>query len=263
MAGIGIAMSFVWVTFFCVFIPTLGKVGRFAYEVKQEAQLSSIDTGLELFNSEFDGYPPSDPLGEDGKPYCGAMKLCEALMGRDLEGFHPSSRFRREGTDDYGIPLYDSNTLDVRKGPYLPFETANAFALKGLYENIGPLDGNHFVLCDVFKNVPNRETGKKAGMPILYYKADTSKTAHNVDDPNDPNNIYNYKDNHALLALGIPGNQAKKHPLFRDPKRFYEMTKDYDPDGTIRPRRAGTFILLSAGYDGLYGTRDDIVNFEF
>ena len=29
-----------------------------------------------------------------------------------------------------------------------------------------------------------------------------------------------------------------------------------------RPYRAGTFILISAGKDGIYGTSDDITNFS-
>jgi len=31
----------------------------------------------------------------------------------------------------------------------------------------------------------------------------------------------------------------------------------------VRPFRADTYILISAGKDGLYGTKDDICNFEF
>lgn len=262
IAGTGIVLSSIWVTFFFVCIPMLGKVKRSAYEVKQKAQLKSIDTAIELFNSEFDGYPPSDELDGDGKPYCGAIKLCEASMGRDLQGFHPDSKFRREGKDDSGIPLYGSQTVDVRKGPYLPLETANAFPLKYIYENVGPFDGNDFVHCDVFRKVTNRTTGKKAGMPILYYKADISKTAHNIDDPDDPNNIYDYKDNHALLALGVPGKPEQKHPLYENPKIFYEMTKDYMNKNQSKPNNAETFILISAGVDGLYGTKDDVANFE-
>ena len=30
-----------------------------------------------------------------------------------------------------------------------------------------------------------------------------------------------------------------------------------------RPYRADSYILISAGYDGLYGTRDDICNFDW
>ena len=98
-------------------------------------------------------------------------------------------------------------------------------------------------------------------MPILYYKADTSKTAHDVNDPNNPENIYDYRDNHALLALGVPGKPEQSHPLYENPKLFYEMTRNYRAAKTSTPVRADTYILLSAGWDGLYGTKDDIPNF--
>jgi len=250
------------IVFSIILLSITRRIKLYAYIVKQKSQLLSIDTALELFKSEFDGYPPSDALGEDGKSYCGAIKLCEALDGRDLRGFNPSSRFKREGKDDSGIPLYDSNTLDVRKGPYLPLESGRPFRLKDLYQNIGPFDGNDFVLCDVFGKVVHTEIGMKINMPILYYKADTSKTAHDVNDPNNPENIYDYRDNHALLALGVPGKPGKKHPLYEDPKIFYEMTWNTRVTGPSVPNRADTFILLSAGPDGLYGTKDDIANFD-
>ena len=247
--------------FYIIFLSIPRRIKLYAYIVKQKAQFLSIDSALELFKSDFGYYPPSDALDEDGTSYCGAIKLCEALEGQDLKGFHPSSQFRREGKNDLGIPLYDSNTLDVRKGPYLPLESANAFRLKDLYKNVGPFDGNDFVLCDVFGEVVHIEIGMKINMPILYYRADISKTAHNIDDPNDPENIYDYKDNHALLALGVPGRPEQTHPLYEDPKIFYEMTRDTRVTGPSVPNRADTYILLSAGSDGLYGTEDDIPNF--
>jgi hypothetical protein len=30
-----------------------------------------------------------------------------------------------------------------------------------------------------------------------------------------------------------------------------------------RPYRRDSYILISAGYDGLYGTADDVLNFEW
>lgn len=254
---------FLIVLVFCIILLSITRrIKLHAYIVKQKAQFLSIGSALELFESDFGYYPPSDALDENGTSYCGAIKLCEALEGRDLKGFHPNSRFRREGKSDSVIPLYDSNTLDVRKGPYLPLESANAFRLKDLYQNIAPFDGNDFVLCDVFGKVVHIETDMKINMPILYYKADISKTAHNVDDPNDPENIYDYRDNHALLALGVPGKPEQKHSLYEDPKIFYEMTRNTRVAGPSRPYRADTYILLSAGPDGLYGTEDDIPNFD-
>lgn len=242
---------------------------------RQQAQFNSIDAAIELFNSDFDGYPPSGALDENGKPYCGAMKLSEAMMGRDLMGFHPDSVFRSDGTDGKGNMLYPkSNTglevayqdsLKARKGPYLPLENANAYTLADIYGkgNTGSFDPNNYVLCDVWRKVTHTGTGKKIGMPVLYYKADTSKTAHDLNDPNNPENIFDYRDNHALLALGVPGKPDLKHPLYEDPKIFYEIAINDRVAGPKRPYRADTYILLSAGHDGLYGTKDDIANFDF
>ena len=258
MVVMGLVISLIWVillsTFFVYIMP-------FVYEVRQMAQFLDISTGIELFGSKFDGYPPSDVLDNDGRSYCGAMKLCEALVGRDLQGFHPSSKFRADGLDESGASLYDPNTLEDRKGPYVPEASSNPYRIKDLYGDAGPFDGNDYVLCDIFRQVTYGGTDKKIGMPILYYKANKSKTAHDVNDPDNPENIYDYRDNHALLALGVPGKPEQKHPLFENPKIFYEMTRNNRVAGPSVPNRADTYILLSAGRDGLYGTEDDIANF--
>ena len=93
-------------------VPALNKVKQYAYEVKQKAQFHSIDAALELFNSEFDGYPDSGALDPDAMQYCGAMKLCEAIISRDLMGFHPDSIFRSNGLGSLGINLYPPQTAD-------------------------------------------------------------------------------------------------------------------------------------------------------
>jgi hypothetical protein len=258
MAVIGLVISLIWIVSVIAF---LVYVIPLVYLVKQKAQFLDISTAIELFNSEFDGYPPSDALDEGGRPYCGAMKLCEAMMGRDLHGFHPSSKFRVGGFGESGAFLYNPNTLEDRKGPYVPDTSSYPYRLKDLYGDVGPFDGNEYVLWDIFRRNTNIDANKKIGMPILYYKADTSKTAHDINDPNNPENIYDYRDNHALLALGVPGKPGQKHPLYEDPKIFYEMTRNVRVTGPSVPNRADTYILLSAGPDGLYGTKDDIPNF--
>jgi type II secretory pathway pseudopilin PulG len=265
-------------------VPSLNMVRRYAWEVRQKAQFNSIDTAIELFNSEFQGYPDSsyeDPVGVD---YCGAMKLCEAMMGRDLLGFHPDSIFMSNGRDGITPPtreLYPeastvtedeyNNNISARKGPYLPLESANAYRLDDLYENTVPFDETHFVLCDVYKRVTLRSSGKKAGMPILYYKADTAKTKHNEENPEDPQNIYNYMDNHRLVGLGMPWDPpfegGDPHRLYMENGqqgvRFYMNTRNDKVTTASRPYRADSYILISAGYDGEYGTPDDICNFEW
>jgi type II secretory pathway pseudopilin PulG len=263
-------------------VPALNQVKRYAYEVKQKAQLKSIDTAVELFNSEFDGYPDSTYMDPAGVEYCGAMRLCEAVMGQDLQGVHPDTVFRSDGTDGIDTILYPDETtmsaqgyrdnLSMRKGPYLPLESANAFAVGDIYTDTGPFEPEHFVLCDVFRRVTNRTTGKKIGMPILYYKANTANTQHDVTNPDNPDNIYNYMDNQSLLLLGKPwntssGTSSEPHRLAIENGqpgiRFYWNTKNEKVTTASRPYKADTFILISAGYDGEYGTPDDICNYDW
>ena len=78
-------------------VPALNKVRRFATDVKQKAQFNSMNAAIELFNNEFDGYPSSSAMDVMNQPYCGAMKLCEALMGQDLLGFTRILSFERMG----------------------------------------------------------------------------------------------------------------------------------------------------------------------
>ncbi|UCG57860.1 MAG: type II secretion system protein [Phycisphaerales bacterium] len=264
-------------------VPALNQVKRYAWKVKQKTQLHSISAAIEMFNSEFDGYPDSGEKGPDGGFYCGAMKLCEAVMGQDLLGFHPDSTFRSDGTAYDPVTgaakdLYpDANTvsasiyrdnLSTRKGPYLPLESANAYALGDLHRNTGPFDAGQFVLCDEYRRVQHIRTGKKVGMPVLYYKANTARSRHNAGNPDDPENIYNYRDNHSLVMLGMPWDPpsagGQPHRLFENNgQRFYMNTKNEMVTTASRPYKADTFILISAGFDGEYGTPDDICNFDW
>ena len=110
--------------------------------------------------------------------------------------------------------------------------------------------------------------GKRTGMPILFYCARTeyfnqdSTDAANIDD-----DIYYYRDNMNLLALGTPDG-GSAHILdgsdnAADWLRFEDMilNPQIDPLLIKRPYRAGSYILIAAGKDGLYGTGDDITNF--
>ncbi|UCD49068.1 MAG: hypothetical protein JSW27_16225 [Phycisphaerales bacterium] len=246
---------------------------HYAYQVKQVAQLHSVSTALELHSNELGDYPPSEANDPTGVPYCGALKLCEAVMGQDFFGFHSNSAFRADGRDAMGaIDLYpdvdrlsaaerDAN-LEARKGPYVQLENANTYRLADIYGKgqTGAFDENLFVLCDTY--IRKRPGGAKTGMPILYYRANPKGTAHDVNDPDSPANIYDFRDNRMLLNLGVPDEPNAVHPL-ADARRFYINTQNDKPFGPLRPYNPDKFILISAGYDGLYGTADDICNFEW
>ena len=248
------------------------KVHTYSPDVQQKAQFNALNAAIELFNNEFDGYPPSSPNDPTGQPYGAVLKLAEALVGPDLLGFHSSSIFRRDGLDASGTLLYPhpedlsitppQSNLIARKGPFLQTENANARRLVDIYGKgkTDPFPEDTFVLCDIYER--RRPSGEKTGMPILYYRADSLSSAHDVANPDNPQNIYHYQDNQALLALGVPGKPGETHPL-ADPKRFYLNTQSLLVSSTPRPYRADTFILIRAGLDGLYGTADDICNFEW
>ncbi|MFZ2148328.1 MAG: type II secretion system protein [Sedimentisphaerales bacterium] len=255
-----------------VLVPALNNVRKYAQKVKQMAQFNSMQAAIELFNNENDGYPPSGALDGAGQPYCGAMKLCEAMMGRDLLGFHPDSAFRADAMDIAGVkeiylPTHDN--LKARKGPFLQLDNANAYRLVDIYGSgkTAPFNENLFVLCDVYTR--QMRTGMKTGMPILYYKAETSNNLHDPNSAPTPmdnmGNIYNYWDNQVLIGLGKPWEEAGKattHSL-AEPARFYRNTRNDKITTVRRPYRSDSYILISAGYDGEYGTADDICNFEW
>jgi type II secretory pathway pseudopilin PulG len=240
-----------------------------------------------------------DSSGND-YDYCGAQTLAETLVGWDLLGFHPKSAWRADGKNEDGTDMVyldgseseaerEAN-LKERRGPYLELATANVFRLgnssgsaeDGLFDSITPVE-NTYVICDVFTvriiAIGSGSAVKtvKAGTPILYYKANTSSKIFDPDSTSE-DQIYNLYDNFSFIRLGsvtADGSSGKAHPLGGDSGRnLYKF--DYGesnvygirdskittltlPDGW--PHRPDSYILISAGADGLYGTSDDIRNF--
>jgi type II secretory pathway pseudopilin PulG len=275
-------------------IPAVTAVRLTAKKVSQKAQFASIEMGLTAFRNDYGDYPPSnwwDPPPSPAGPrnYCGAQKQAEALVGLDLMGFHPKSDFRANGVNDAGLFVYNPNNavlMAQRKGPYLELATASVFRLgdispdkPGLFNGTGELAADTFVLCDVFsvKKITFTKPGiyetttQNAGTPILYYRANTSsKTLTYAAGPAGSSNpadlIYNARDNFPLINLGKladwnkPSAARRRHVL-EDFNFFYEYIRD--PKITARPwpYRPDSYILISAGPDGEYGTADDICNF--
>ncbi len=276
-------------------VPALNSVRRYALGVQQKKAFNAMEAGLEMFRNEFEDYPDSK-AGDTSVPpvpYCGAMKLAEAMLGQDLLGFHPDSRFRVDSITQVGPPvqLYRWPTppqalasMKERKEPYIRADQTSAHILTDIYgtANTGAFTGpsaQMYVICDVFKRVINKGPGQeyKVGMPVLYYKADVSGS---FNDPNsegitslptsEANNdfIYNYNDNQELITLGLPDAPTQKHDLdcTVNPAKFYDYIEDKNVEvaisGIARPYNPQSFILISAGFDGIYGTRDDITNFD-
>jgi prepilin-type N-terminal cleavage/methylation domain-containing protein len=258
-----------------IFLPATAMVKKTAKEAKQKAQFSAIELALEAFRNDYSDYPPS----YGGAPpaaytnYCGAQKLAEALLGWDLLGFHPSSDFRADGRTNKGVYIYDVNNpmfFDQRKGTYLDMATANVFRLgnisfnkPGLYSNTAPLAPDTYVLCDIYgrKKIKLIDGSTvTAGSPILYFRADTTKKTIGE--------IYNVHDNESVVvAKELDENrQIGSDPLYaftstNQYQNFYNYIRDPKRETIPWPYRSDSYILISAGADGLYGTSDDIRNF--
>lgn len=240
-------------------VPGLNQIRRFAKGVKQKAQFHSIGLAIDLFNAEWDGYPPSEAFGPAGTyRYCGAMKLAEAMVGKDSWGFNTDSEFTAKsgpGPD----PLYNPDTLSGRK-QYLKLEGANVERIGGLFNAQTAFDPCEVVLCDVYAH--RTASGERVGMPILYYRANTSNTLHSPTTTPLSENIYNYEDNKELTEL-LQTYDGEPHWL--NPVTFYQEIRNKKIE-IHRPYRADSYILISAGFDGKYGPppdgkTDDVFNF--
>jgi len=224
-------------------VPGLNALRRYAKDVAQKNQFYAIGTALDTFSAEWDDYPSSEPAAVGVDPYCGATQLARAMVGKDLLGYDP--------TGTYTDPNSSARRL------YLPIDRANAYRLKDLYQALAapgawPI-GNQYVLCDVYANVDHLRTGKLVGMPVLYYKANAASST----------NIYDFEDNSPLVAFGLPWQQGDPHPF--DAAKFAEQIRNdeiWESQSFYRPNNADSYILLSAGSDGKYGTDDDMFNFR-
>ncbi len=189
--------------------------------------------------------------------------------------------------------------LEAAKTGVFHLNIRNAGASDGLYDpaNIPFFDSffkramPNYVICDVFSvkkislvtAVPtggSAVTTKWAGTPILYYKANTASTIFSA--VNQTGSIYNYQDNAGIVQLGkLPDGYIKGPPVIRNEHRLavnpasatpgYTLySREYGvvdarvpptPAGTYWPNRPDSYILISAGADHEFGTKDDIFNF--
>ena len=184
------------------------------------------------------------------------------------------------------------DSLARREGPYLDPTNAEAFQVGQLYDagHRGFVyDGVTIaspapVLTDIYrvKNVVLSKKTVMAGSPILYYKANTTTTHFpdvavftTIDDANAVKSIYDSNDNEELIALNTVKNTAVQHYFNALPSPgslsgsinggrwwFYKTITDRKITSQARPYNMTSYILISAGADGIYGTKDDIYNFQ-
>jgi len=265
-------------------VPTVNTVRNMARTAKQKAQFASIDMAITAFKTDYGDYPPTFLPHDNtmpawnGSPYTTSQMLAEAILGQDLMGFHPDSDWTDAMVESGGAYNFDGlseneiqQNLDRRSGPYLDTSQANAFRIGDLFvENWGNLNPDTFVLCDVFgvRRLFIGDKTVKAGTPILYFKANA--ISKKMDSVEPTNSIYNIYQNANLISLGPVKPDGSEsdilHPLLDNWGTLFYSAGGYkviDPKITGRPwpHRPDSYILISAGPDGLFGNSDDITNF--
>ncbi len=275
-----------------ILVPGMKGVTRLARNLKQKSHFHAIDIAIEFFRDDYDNYPDSGVLPSitaGNKLICGAHHLVEAALGRDLKGFDPKSTWYapddRSDMEIYASSAKGSTTPEIkasenrREGPYLELKKdMGIYTIDEIYSgNIGdiypsPAGSAVSVITDVFgkKQIAlKNDTMIKSGPPVLYYKADSSSREWPVMYGPGPipgpdasmvgQYIYNFQDNDPIVQLKSMRDPDISHELDMD--KFYETVtnKKLPYDGPYNPN---TYILISAGWDGIYGTMDDVTNFN-
>lgn len=211
----------------------------------------------------------------------------------------PNNPLTRPGYGYYDSA--NPQSLNRRKGPYGEFKHVEVYTIYDLWQgNNGSsmiYDSQSAttpaqeapVFTDTFRKfrIPNPAGAGtvRVGMPILYFRADptasrqfrldaTAQTEVTSPTQTDMENwTYNYLDNKAVVdlpSLEDPTQDAAhyvdpQNPAKTKPQVFYEqITRRSEPDRPyFQPFNANTYLLISAGWDGLYGTDDDITNFDY
>ncbi len=278
-------------------VPGLNLAKFKAKEGVLKAKLNTISTALESFNGDQGFYPASStsrtsPYGvwdanDDGMVNVndsgdqdasivdtGAHLLTRALIGADGLGYQKNG-FYRVGNN--GQPVDINNNSTVRTN-YLDTE---GFQIEPLSNTVNPniegmdmaeinrqlgleLDTTYKGYGDAAWLNPNsviRDDLTRYSMPILYYKAN-KRNYLIAGDNNTGTGIYNYSDNQAFTDPTYMELSARE-VLNNFAYYIWDNNTPVITDPASRPCKKDSFILITAGKDGLYGTADDICSFDF
>lgn len=277
-------------------IPGINMVRKQAKEGIARAQIETIGQGVESFRQDLGRYPasserwpavrrvndPSDDHWDASYADSGAHRLFEAMLGNDLLGYSdymlPSKKdipLNYYYVNNNGEPSDENDQPIKRYGKYLTMDKVNFGPLSEVAESIG-FTSPDAEEKEIWQNTnPVLFDGMNVNKPrpILYYRAHRNESLiHNIYDERDNRDIISGPDlpgfDFDIYTTGDYDTlaEAKTLPGFLwDPETGYATSGDEGDklnSPTARPYNADTFILWSAGYDGEFGTDDDITNFD-
>jgi len=232
----------------------------------------------------------ASPYGSGRIPISGAGLLVWALSGADLlgtPGFKPTggNGTWADSTGNSGMGLYALNNgtpVHPRSGPYI--ESGKVKLSASLREG----NVTRFVI-DAETKARGSEFRRNYpmyldafGYPVLYWRADPAGKRIADDTPGQTGNdrgVYHWSDNAALVSrqavdpeVLVLSGAGSEHKLEwgnvgtpQNPPAlgtFPRYIRNESVQAKIWPHREDSYLLVSPGADGLYGTADDIANFE-
>lgn len=230
---------------------------------------------LELAGADLKGYVASDkyryPSSTDGSP---TLSPTEADWQK------------------YYDPAFTPSGFEFRRyGPYVQLEGARAQSPQYYKDNTSPTQSLPEVLdpTKAAAGTSDWNNGRLPfavdafGFPVLYYVANEQAVLpfSDPDEPEGKPGRYTQWDNQALTGLktqaGIDLGGGTIHPLgelgwesgtptaIARQDSFAGFVYDralFTQNQKVWPHRPDTFLFISAGKDALYGTSDDVANFE-
>lgn len=229
----------------------------------------------------------------------GAHLIVDAMIGRDTLGYDPRPGTGAGGSVDsrWFTGVGPDNQPRFRRNPYVrPEGISLATADKPVQDAFGTYPNQNVMFPQLdAADVRVPVFYDKFGFPVLYYRANSRATqrtpiiqssAGAAIDANVSDGVYDGRDNELFTSpvgrppgaqhpirdanqiFDYPGGQSFLTNKFAEYMRSFRATSFVPNSGTPpqidfpRPVNGESFILLSAGKDGIFGNLDDVANFE-
>ncbi len=276
-----------------IMLPSLARARDQARRIKVRALIRAVDAGLELFHNDFGHYPSSDIGNDSIKDYPGANPdndgmwgahwLARALWGPDGQGVDVGGVLSENPYHYYPKPEFTMDQVREmpRVGPYIE-------GLKVRKDNDPtwgegdrhPPAGRPFVIDDAYEfpllyyaASPRRPKPFSAGGDDAVYCLWDNFGLTGIEDDYGPRGFWDFARTgrnlgcHPIGEFGslVPGRVNNPARCAGFGRTFVGMLHEENvlrAAGVVRPVNPERFVVIHPGADAIWGTDDDIANFE-
>jgi len=284
-----------------IMVPATTHVRRQAKNIKQRAAIHLLEIGVETFATDNDNeFPDSDSTANSpsGAQKLTEALVGRDIRGYSDNGLYLASNTdNRKGLyiDDAKHPIYNGTQIYSKEsslskdvfGEHTTLYDSNGCSLRPMFTDVFSKDTKVEVYgYDESGNYGRTGKSVRVGTPILYFKAQRTKDfLYDNGVPSGSPNwnecqkwTFDITDNFHLLTLdtlrsydkGLNGTAKAEYHKYdyvnntfdTAVKSFYDNITNDNSSAYKSPYNKDTYIIMSAGYDGIFGTNDDITNFD-